>query len=68
MHPALKKGPLFTNNAPIFHFFTKHPPFHFLPTGLSVFAVLTTKNCSAPTWQLHATTTRRTSNGAVVGK
>jgi len=45
MHPALRKGPLFTKKA-IFHFFykntvnlhfftKKHPlPFHFLPTGL----------------------------------
>ena len=36
MHPALREGPLFTKNIPIFHFFLpKTPPFHFLPTGLS---------------------------------
>ena len=37
MHPALRKGPLFfTNNTPHFplFFYKKHPPFHFLPTGL----------------------------------
>ena len=31
MHPALRKGPLFYEKThPIFHFFTKHPPFYFL--------------------------------------
>ena len=36
MHPALRKGPLFTKSTPIFYFFYKKtPPFHFLPTGCS---------------------------------
>jgi len=31
MHPALRKGPLFTKTP---HIFYKNPPFHFLPVGL----------------------------------
>jgi len=33
MHPALRKGPLFKKPFSTF-FYKKHPPFHFLPTGL----------------------------------
>ena len=47
MHPALRKGPLFTKHPPFSTFFTKTtprfplfltktPPFHFLPPGLVV--------------------------------
>jgi len=37
MRPALRKGPLFYKKHPLFSIFiTKHPPFHFLPTGMSI--------------------------------
>ena len=34
MHPALRKGPLFSKKTPPISTFYKTPPFHFLPTGL----------------------------------
>jgi len=64
MHPALRKGPLFTKKT-IFHFFTKAPrPFYFLPTGLIIAYI--THNTTDPVYRQRQTGTERSDVAACV--